>query len=149
MQISFCIYKPCYLISHGTSLWCNLVIVAQISLEMVVTKKKMMHLYIGSKEMKYEKRKKNGTRYSLNTSICFNCSFLYCFHIITGIKHKSYSFITTGMLSISNLDYLAMSKLPLLCTNLMSPFSKYSFITCLILQVKIYIYFFKEHFKDP
>lgn len=26
--------------SHGTSLWCNLVIVAQISLEMVVTKKK-------------------------------------------------------------------------------------------------------------
>lgn len=104
--------------------------------------KKVMHLYIGSKEMKYEKRKKNGTRYSLNTSICFNCSFLYCFRIITGIKHKSYSFITTGMLSISNLDYLVMSKLPLLCTNLMSPFSKYSFITCLILQVKIYIYFF-------
>lgn len=58
--------------------------------------------------MKYEKRKKNGTRYSLNTSICFNCSFLYCFRIITGIKHKSYSFITTSMLSISNLDYLAM-----------------------------------------
>lgn len=49
------------------------------------------------------------------------------------------------MLLISNLDYLAMSKLPLLCTNLMSPFSKYSFITCLILQVKIlHILFLKN-----
>lgn len=74
---------------------------------------------------------------------------MYCFHtcIITGSKHKSYSCITTSMLSISNLpvDYLAMSKLPLLCTNLMSPFSKYSFITCLILQVKIlHILFLKN-----
>lgn len=90
--------------------------------------------------MKCEKRKKNGIGYSRD--ICFNCSSLYCFRIITKSKINSYSCITSGMLSISNLDYLAMSKLSLLWTNLMSPFSKYSFNSCLILQVKIYINIF-------
>lgn len=62
--------------------------------------------------MKCEKRKKNGIGYSRD--ICFNCSSLYCFRIITKSKINSYSCITSGMLSISNLDYLAMSKLSLL-----------------------------------
>lgn len=62
--------------------------------------------------MKCEKRKKNGIGYSQD--ICFNCSSLYYFRIITKSKINSYSCITSGMLSISNLDYLAMSKLSLL-----------------------------------
>lgn len=143
--------KICNLTSHQANLlWhCNLDILARISLKLVVIKKSDTSIYIGSKEMKCEKRKKNGIGYSRD--ICFNCSSLYCFRIITKSKINSYSCITSGMLSISNLDYLAMSKLSLLWTNLMSPFSKYSFNSCLILQAKIYIniFFLKDNFKDP
>lgn len=99
----------------------------------MVVIKKGMYFYIGLKEMKYEKRKKNGIRYFLNISICFNCLFLYCFCIIIGIKYKLYLFIIISMFLIFNLDYLVMSKLLLLCINLMLLFLKYFFIICLIL----------------
>lgn len=143
--------KICNLTSHQANLiWhCNLDILARISLKLVVIKKKWYIYIYRIKGNEMWKEKKNGIGYSRD--ICFNCSSLYCFRIITKSKINSYSCITSGMLSISNLDYLAMSKLSLLWTNLMSPFSKYSFNSCLILQAKIYIniFFLKDNFKDP